>query len=248
MSATTSVPSLVKFLAVGRLVRGKDGQFGDSLHQIIASRAADKNDPQAKSYKQHVQEIMNRGASKLKAGRRIRLTSDGNDYDLHVMGDLLENKDEHMIVFFAVTTTDFGPTVGRLLEDLKSSFYSVHSPESIKTAVEKGAVHKSSGTLLSQLIAKYGANRIAEVQAAVDKVKDTMQENVAKTLDNVERLEDLEAKAETLENQANQFEKKTGAVESFMRCKNYKTTAIIVGIVLLILLIIIVPIAIKLKG
>jgi len=248
MTAATSVPSLVKFLAVGRLVRGKDGQFSDSLHQIIASRAADRNDPQAKSYKQHVQEIMNRGAPKLKAGRRIRLTSDGNDYDLHVMGDLLDNKDEHMIVFFAVTTTDFGPTVGRLLEDLKTSFYGNHSVDSIRTATEKGSVHKSSAELLNQLIAKYGTNRIAEVQAAVDKVKDTMQENVAKTLDNVERLEDLEAKAETVENQAKQFEKKAGAVESLMRCKNYKTTAIVVGIILLILLIILVPIAVKLKG
>jgi len=248
MAAATSVPSLVKFLAVGRLVRGKDGQFSENQHQIIASKAADKNDPQHKSYKQHVQEIMNRGAPKLKAGRRIRLTSDGNDYDLHVMGDLLENKEELMIVFFAVTTTDFGATVGRLLEDLKTSFYGANSVDAIRTAMEKGSVHKASASLLMQLISKYGTNRIAEVQAAVDKVKDTMQENLAKSLDNVDRLEELEAKAENVADAAKQFEKKAGAVESIMRCKNYKTTAIVVGIIILILLIIIVPVAIKLKN
>jgi len=190
---------------------------------------------------------MNRGAPKLKAGRRIRLTSDGNDYDLHVIGDLLENKEDPMIVFFAVTTTDFGPNVGRLLEDLKTSFYGAHSADTIRVAMEKGPVHKSSPNLLSQLIAKYGTNKIAEVQAAVDKVKDTMQENVAQALDHVEKLEDLEAKAETVHNEAKQFEKKAGAVESIMRCKNYKTTALVVLIIVAILLVIIVPIAVKLS-
>jgi len=91
---------LVKFLAVGRLVRNKDGTFAENQHQVVAWLSNDKNDAQLKAYKQHVKEIMNRGAAKIKPNRRIRLTSDGNDYDLHVMGDLLENKEDQMIVFF----------------------------------------------------------------------------------------------------------------------------------------------------
>jgi len=251
MAAAAQPPSLVKFLAVGRLVRKTDGTYSENLHQIVASRAADKSDPQVKSYKSHVQEIMNRGASKIKADRRIRLTSDGNDYDLHVMGDLLDTKDgkePEMIVFFAVTTVDFGGTVGRLLEDLKTSFYAAHSADAIKVAKEKGPVHKASASLLTQLIAKYGTNKIAEVQAAVDKVKDTMAENVAKTLDNVEKFEDLQHKAATVNDQAKQFEKKSSGVLSNFRCKYYKTTAIIVLIVIALLLVIIVPIVVKYKN
>jgi len=188
---------------------------------------------------------MNRGAAKIRADRRIRLTSDGNDYDLHVMGDLLEGKEDQMVVFFAVTTVDFGGTVGRLLEDLKTSFYAAHSADAIKNAKEKGPVHKASAALLTQLIAKYGTNRIAEVQAAVDKVKDTMAENVAKTLDNVEKFEDLQHKAATVNDQAKQFEKKSAGVLSNFRCKYYKTTAIIVLIVVVLMCVIIVPIAVK---
>lgn len=245
MAAQSAVPSLVKYLAVGRLVVDKNGAFQDGAHQIVAYRAADKADPQAASYKQHVQEIMNRGAAKIKAGRRIRLTSDTNDYDLHVMGDLLENKEDQMIVFFAVTTVEFGATVGRLLEDLKTSFYGANDPGAVKQAKEKGSVHKASANLLTQLITKYGTNKVAEVQAAVDRVKDTMQENVAKTLENVEKLEDLEAKAETVHNQAAQFEKNSNTLKNVMRCKSWKTTAIMVLIIIAILLVIFVPIAVK---
>jgi len=81
---------LVKFLAVGRLVKNKDGEFEENQHQIIALLAENKDDPTYKAYRTHVKQIMNKGASKLKPNRRIRLTSDGNDYDLHVMADLLD--------------------------------------------------------------------------------------------------------------------------------------------------------------
>jgi len=188
---------------------------------------------------------MNRGAAKINAGRRIRLTSDTNDYDLHVMGDHLEDKPTQMIVFFAVTTVEFGVSVGRLLEDLKAQFYAAHSADAIKGATEKGVCHKSSANMLTALITKYGTNKVAEVQAAVDRVKDTMQENVAKTLENVEKLEDLEQKAEIVHNQAAQFEKGANTLKNVMRCKSWKTTAIIFAVVAGILLVIITPIAVR---
>jgi hypothetical protein len=48
---------------------------------------------------------------------------------------------------------------------------------------------------------------------------------VAKTLENVEKLEDLEAKAESVENQAKQFEKGASTLKSVMRCKSYKVSS-----------------------
>jgi len=83
------------------------------------------------------------------------------------------------------------------------------------------------------------------VQAAVEKVKDTMTENVEKTLANVEKFEDLQQKAATVNAQAQKFEKQSAGVLSNFRCKYYKTTAIIVLIVVAIMLVIIVPIAVK---
>jgi len=56
--------ALVKFLAVGRLVKNKDGTFSENQHQVIAQLAQDKNDSMYKSYKNHVKQIMNKGAQK----------------------------------------------------------------------------------------------------------------------------------------------------------------------------------------
>jgi len=202
--------ALVKFLAVGRLAKNKDGTFNENGHQIIALLAQDKNDSTHKSYKNHVKQIMNKGAQKLKPNKRIRLTSDGNDYDLHVMADLLDSKDDQIIVFFAVTDVEFGKThsVAKLLEDFKSSFYGANDANSILAAKANGTVHKNSQSLLEALLKKYGQNKLAEVQQRVEEVKNVMRDNVDRTLENVEKLEDLEQKSETIENSAKQFEKK----------------------------------------
>jgi len=239
--------SLVKFLAVGRLVKDKDGAFSENEHQIIAMIAQDKNDPTYKSYRTHVKQIMNKGAARLKPNKRIRLTSDSNDYDLHVMADMLENKEDQIIVFFAVTDVEFGKThsVAKLLEDFKSSFYGSNEPGSIRVAKANGPVHKASQSLLDTLLKKYGANKLAEVQARVEEVKDVMRENVTKTLENVERLEDLESKSETIEHSAKQFEKDAKQAKYNMRCKYIKYTLIIALIIIALLSSIFIPIAVK---
>jgi len=242
---------LVKFLAVGRLVKNKDGDFEENQHQIIALLAENKDDPTSyKAYRTHVKQIMNKGASKLKPNRRIRSTSDGNDYDLHVMADLLENKDDQVIVFFAVTDVEFGKThsVAKLLEEFKSEFYKVNDASSVKIAKQNGPVNKSCQTFLAQLIKKYGTNKVADVQQKVEEVKNVMKDNVNRTLENVEKLEDLESKSETIENSAKQFEKGARGINLSMRCRYYKMTAIIALLVIAILLIIFVPIGLKLRG
>lgn len=61
--------------------------------------------PFAFQYKSHVKAIMSKGASKLTPGKRIRLTSDNNDYDLHVVAEGLEEQDEKVIVFFGKHST-----------------------------------------------------------------------------------------------------------------------------------------------
>jgi len=240
--------TLVKFVAVGRLVK-KDGAFVENQHQVIASLAADKDDPALKNYKNHVKQIMNKGAPKLKPNKRIKLTSDSSEYDLHVMADTLNNSDENIIVFFAVTDVELGKahSVAKLLEELKTTFYGTNDADSILNAKAAGEVNKKSQTLLKSIVTKYGSNKIADVQAKVDEVKDIMQDNVNRTLENVEKLEDLESKAETIDHQARQFEKGAGGVRSVMRWKYFKMTAIIVVIVALLLTVIFVPVAMSMK-
>jgi hypothetical protein len=233
---------MVKFLAVGRLAKDDSGNFLENQHQIIAMLPHDKNDPTFKSYKTHVKEIMNKGAAKLKPNKRIRLTSDGNDYDLHVMADLPDGKEDTIVVFFAVTDVDIGKihNVAKMLEEFKTNFYACTDVAAIKAAKANGAVNKASQSVLESLQKKY-ANKIADVQARVDEVKNVMRDNVDRTLENIEKLEDLEDRSAQIENSAKQFEKNAAGLKSAMRWKYIKMTAIIVLLVGAIAAIIFVP-------
>jgi len=234
---------MVKFLAVGRLAKDESGNFLENQHQIIAMLPHDKNDPTFKSYKTHVKEIMNKGAAKLKPNKRIRLTSDGNDYDLHVMADLPDGKEETIVVFFAVTDVDIGKihNVATMLEEFKKNFYSCTDVPAIKAAKANGSVNKAAQSILEALLKKYGANKIADVQARVDEVKNVMRDNVDRTLENIEKLEDLEDRSAQIENSAKQFEKNAAGLKSAMRWKYIKMTAIVVLLVGAIAAMIFVP-------
>lgn len=235
--------SVLFYLAVGRLVK-KDGEYAEGGHVLVASATAPSCAANEKSYKTHVKQIMDKGAAKLKPEKRIRLTADDNNYDLNVMADQFGDT---LLVYFAVTDTGFGKThsVPNLLDDLKGGFIENHYAGDIEKAKENGSVHKASQKPLGELLKKYGSNKLKDVQDKVDQVKDIMKDNVAKALDNVESLDQLEGKSEQFENQAKQFEKSATSVKKMMRCQNYKYTAILVGIGVLVLTIIIIVIAVN---
>jgi len=243
--------ALVKYLAVGRLAKNKEGNFVEDEHQIIASTSSDKDDPAAKVYKNHVKQIMTKGAQKLKPNKRIRLTSEPPDeYDMHITADLLENKEDQIVVFIGVTTVTFGQTqsIVKLFDEFKTQLYQTNDAATIMSAKSNGSVHKNSQTFMANLIKKYGSSKLAEVQARVEEVKTVMRDNVDKTLENVERLEDLEQKSETIENSAKQFDKMSGGLKSSMRWRYIKLTLIIALVIILVLLAIILPLALRVSG
>lgn len=229
--------SILFYLAVGRLVK-RNGEFVDGEHQIIASYVAPSSASSEKDYKTHVKQIMDKGASKLKPEKRIRLTADDNNYDLHVMADILNDS---LLIYFAVTDTGFGKnqSVPKLLDEFKAGIKNANPDSELSSAKEKGSVHKTSQALLSQLFTKYGTDKLKNVQAKVDQVKDVMKDNVNKALANVDSLNELEGKADQFEGQAKQFEREATKTKNMMRCRNYKMNAIIAVIVIIVIIIII---------
>jgi len=215
----------------------ENGEFAEGKHHIIASAAS--TDGQEKDYKNHVEQIMNKGASKLKPEKRIRLTSDDNKYDLHVMADTLGDS---LLVYFAVTSPEFGKaqSVVKLLDDFKAGFLSANHMSDIEKAKEKGGVHKASQELFSRLFATFGTDKLKQVQEKVEVVKGVMVDNVNQALANTQALEELEDKSEQFESQAKQFEKSATKTKSMMRCREYKITALIVFIIVIIIIIIVV--------
>jgi len=232
--------SILYYLAVGRLVK-ENGDYVEGKHQIIAFAVASSHEAQEKDYKSHVQQIMNKGSMKLKPEKRIRLTADDNNYDLHVMADTLGAGDS-LLVYFAVTSTGFGKaqSVVKLLDDFKAGFLQANQLSDIEKAKEKGSVHKASQDLFTQLFNTYGTDKLKAVQDKVDAVKGVMKDNVTKALDNVDALDELEGKSEQFESQAKQFEKSANKTKNMMRCREIKITALIALIVIIIIIIIVV--------
>jgi len=232
---------LLYYLAVGRLSRNSSGEFEEGAHCIVASAAADNtHSTDNTSYKQFVEQIMDKGATKIKPDKRIRLNADDGTYELHVLANVLP--EDTMIVFFAVAKTGFGKgqNFGTMFDEFKKSFISQHNEKDIARAKEKGGVHKSSQKLLTHLITTYGKDKLSEVSQKVDKVKNVMQDNVAQALSNVDNLNDLEHKADKFEGEAQQFKKQAHSVKKMMCWENWKLNLMIGGIIAIVIIIIIV--------
>jgi len=229
--------SILFYLAVGRLVK-ENGEYAEGKHQVIASAAAPSSESQEKDYKNHVKQIMDKGAAKLKPEKRIRLTADDNNYDLHVMADTLGDS---LLIYFAVTSTQFGKaqSVPKLLDDFKAGFMSANNYSDIEKAKEKG-LNKSSQDVFNNLFATFGTDKLKNVQDKVDVVKGVMKDNVTKALTNVEALDELDGKAEQFESQAKQFEKSATKTKNMMRWRNIKLTLLIAFIIIIIIIIIVV--------
>ena len=173
--------ALLRFLAVGRLVALPDGRWAEGKHQLLCSYAP-KDDREVKAYKSHIKAIMNKGANKLQPGKRIRLTSDNNDYDLQVLADHAEDDPSNTLIFFAVTDPSFAKhhTVSALLRDFKKDFYEAVQARDLQAAgtTTTGGLQRQCTPLLQRLYATYNVSKLREVQAKVEKVKSVMKDNV----------------------------------------------------------------------
>jgi len=151
MAAATQA-ALVKFLAVGKLVKDASGEFAAGKHLVLCSHLQEASDPAAKSYKTRVGDIMTKAASKLQMGKRICLTSDdpGTDYELQLMAEEVEESPGVIIIFFVATDAGFGKaqSITKLFADFKSGF--------IRSG--RRFVHRSGGRRWHAIA--YGANVI----------------------------------------------------------------------------------------
>jgi len=231
------VKALVRYLAVGRLAKD-DGKFLEGHHSVIASYMSDNMDSHAKNYAEHVRQIMDKGSFKLKSGKRLRLTSDDDDYDLHVLSELLEGDPDKVLVYFVVTDPAFGQShhIGRVFEDFKAQFLETNTVEKITRVSAGGSVHKASQQFMMELATKYGSSKLAEVNEKVTAVTGVMRENVSQALSNVENLEEMETHAEQFENQAQQFHKNSANLKKKMRLRYYKLNALLGFFVLAIVI------------
>ena len=110
---------------------------------------------------------------------------------------------------------------------------------------EKGELNASGKQSLKNLVDKYQeinkVNQISAINDDIDEVKLDMRENIRKATDNINKVEDLDEKSNRIRLNADSFKNNAKKLERQSCLQNWKWTAILVGLVLVILLIIIVP-------
>lgn len=262
----TGESNLLKFLALGRLARGssagavaaraaaesalnpeKEQPLGK--HQVLAYASASK-DEKTKIYKDHVKDVMKKGASKLAGGKRVRLISDETNekdgdggggeegkYELHILTEYINDDPNLALVFFAITAPDFGKhqNISGMFKDFKNGVYEQFDKDTLSNAQSNSGVHNALKPYLDQMFHKYNKSALANATRKVEQVKDIMKDNVNRALNNVEVLEEMEVKAESMENQAKIFEKRSSNVLWLMRCRYIKVT-IVIGLLIAALL------------
>jgi len=240
----TMEKQLIKSLAIGRLVKGQDGKFLESEHQTITSVIARDDDPLAKQYRTHVRQIMGK-ASKLSAGKRISLTSEGDEYHLQVLPDNVTTGDsDTVVVFFAVTDPQFGKyhSIPNFLEEFKATLHKACSPDEIKVATTNGVVHDKTQDALRKLLIRYSGSKIKDVEDKVDEVKTILKDSVDLAVVNTAKMEEAEHTSQALEEQSQLFKKETVNVRRRMRTRNYVLIGLAVAAFLAILIYIIVAV------
>lgn len=81
-------------------------------------------------------------------------------------------------------------------------------------------------------------DKLAAVQSEVDAVRGQVGQAVDKAVSRGERLEDLDAKANNLENQASRFHKSAKDLKWSMCCKSYMHTAILITMIVIIFILV----------
>jgi len=243
MSDFPNSSDLLYFLALGRLARDVEtGDFLNDQHELITYASSTNTSTNLiNSFKSHCKAIMSKGSSKLQVGKRIRLTPDSAQYDLHVLTDGLDSDELKTVVFFAITHPKFDQhqSITQLFKDFKSVIYDSFTVFDIEIARELGKIHSQSQSSLSKLLTQYNSSKLMKVQSQVAEVKSLMSDNIAAVLSNVESLESIEMKSSEFESAARQFDKGSRQVSRRMKWKYYKwgiiiaiTIATIIGLLI----------------
>mmetsp|Transcript_3566 Transcript_3566/g.10249 ORF Transcript_3566/g.10249 Transcript_3566/m.10249 type:complete len:249 (-) Transcript_3566:76-822(-) len=185
-------------------------------------------------------------ANNLTLRPRERVTVDGGATAIHCMAD---DRDR---VYIMITDADYPQRVSYLgLEELQSKFLDRTDGVDVDSVEEDGLNRRVKGTF-KEVLQKYEQvedfDQLAELHSKVDMVRMSMVENVQTALANADRVENLEASSERLNQDAKLFQDQSSELRRRMRCKNIKMYIVISLVVLTILLAVIVPVVIQIEA
>jgi len=253
------VPSLVYFLAIGRLIIDpRTGELQPDKHKLVAHNFTTQQqqqqqhsqysldthphlDPEfAAQIKTHLKAILRRAGHKLTPSKRIRLKDDGGQYEIHIITEMMDEDRSKTLVFFAVTAPDFPKyhSVPSLLKDLKAGFEQTVDSNVLWGG---GSVQKACQPYFNRIMDHYGQSHLRSVEVKVESVRDVMANSVKRALSSVEHLEEMDEQAEIFEDKSKTFYKRGTSVKVEERSKYRKLTILLILAVVGILAYFIIP-------
>lgn len=139
-----------------------------------------------------------------------------------------------MLSFIVSPLLQYHP-IASVLRDLKSATYNevdVGQLASLK-ANNAPATRSRLQPVFHRISLVYGHSPLATVEGKVASVKEVMTASVARALQSVEHLEDMEESSERFEEQSKQFHKKTVQVKKLHK-KNFWVLGILAAVVTLV--------------
>uniref|UniRef100_A0A7S3YMA2 V-SNARE coiled-coil homology domain-containing protein n=1 Tax=Lotharella globosa TaxID=91324 RepID=A0A7S3YMA2_9EUKA len=151
----------------------------------------------------------------------------------------LKSDASNRAIFICVTESEtLSPKL--VLRDYVAFFWKKIDESTFASASTDGALNAKAQPVFDQVIKKYGKDKVAETKGKIDQLKDQMSKNVKQQLDNMENLEETEARAMDLEENANKFKQTSTSLKWKMCCVNAKWTIILVVSICVILTIVVV--------
>ena len=250
LSSDASNPRVLLGLALGRLSVDPTGDSKVEPPTLLADDLPPPTVADPKRARAHLKAILKKGGHKLLPGKRLRLRNDDDGYDVHILSDRVDEGGVKpcVVVLFVLTVGNFAKyySIAQVLRDFKGGVYSAVEPAALaqmrpaSAAANKAALQPA----FNRLVAQYGHSPLLTAETKVAAVKDLMTASVAKALNSVEHLEELEESSERFEEQSRQFSKRTVAVKKVHR-RNYFWLGLLgVLLVIAVLLYFIIPAAV----
>jgi len=244
-------PSVLYALAIGRLsVNPTTGDLDPDKHVIIGDNLiiASQKHPSLqplKKVRNHLKQIMKKGGHKLTPGKRLRLKNEEDGYDVHILGDsITEVSPPVTLIFFVLTIPNFNKyfPIANVLKDYTAATYTEIDAQTLSNTNTQGkAIQSQLNAVFTRVLSQYEKSPLRSVESKVAAVKSIMSSSVARALNSVEQLEDMEEATERLEEHTKQFVKKTNTIKKVSRKNYYVLLGLFLIIVIVVIIFIVVP-------
>ena len=253
-SGDPSNPRVLLGLAVGRLSVDTTGTGPLPPPALLADDLPSSTISDPKKARSHLKAIMKKGGHKLTPGKRLRLRNDEDGYDVHILCDRVDEGGlaPCVVVLFVLTVDNFSKyySIATVLKDFRGAVYGQVEPATL-AQMKAGSVAGNKAALqpaFTRLVAQYGQSSLLTAETKVAAVKELMTASVAKALNSVEHLEELEESSERFEEQSKQFSKRAVAVKKVHRRNYWWLGGLGALLIIAVLLYFIIPAAIGSKS